>query len=41
MENKEEKMPKATKELAERLDNLNAEMEKVKNNTDQESEWRF
>ena len=41
MENKEEKKPKATKELAERLDNLNAEMEKLRDNTDQESEWRF
>lgn len=41
MENKEEKMPKATKELAERLDYINAEMEKLRDNTDQESEWRF
>ena len=41
MENKGEKMPKATKELAERLDYLNAEMEKLRDNTDQESEWRF
>jgi hypothetical protein len=34
-------MPKATKELAERLDYINAEMEKLRDNTDQESEWRF